>query len=231
LLRGKILLDEIKESLFPREVFSIFGIEISDSLLSGFVVVAALLIFAAIVRFVFLPKFKNVPTGFQMFLEWIVTTFDNMSKNITGHLAGLLGPYTFGAAAYICFGVLIELTSLRPVIADINACVALAMTTFILINTLAIKEHGVGGRIKYYFKPVKFAAPIKLITDCAVPVSMTFRLFGSILSGMIMMELIYAFIPFVLPAVLSPLFTLFHALIQSYVFAALTLTFIAEATE
>jgi F-type H+-transporting ATPase subunit a len=212
-------------------MFRIFGIEISDSVFSGFVVVIALLIFAAIVRIWAIPRFKNVPKGFQMFLEGIVTMFDNMSKNITGHLSGLLGPYTFGAAAYICFGVLIETVGLRPVIADINACFALALCTFILINTLAIKEHGMGGRIKYFFQPVKFVAPIKLITDCAVPVSMTFRLFGSILSGMIMMELVYAVLPYVLPAFLTPLFTLFHAVIQSYIFAALTLTFIAEATE
>lgn len=225
------MLEDIKESLFPRELFNVLGISISDSAFSGFLVVAFLLIVAAIIRIFFIPRFKNVPSGFQMFLEWIVTSFDNMSRNITGHLAGFLGPYTFGTSAYICFGVLIEMTGLRPAIADINACVALALCTFILINTLAIKEHGVGGRVKYYFKPVKFAAPIKLLTDCAVPVSMTFRLFGSILSGMIMMELIYAVLPYVLPAVLTPLFTLFHAFIQSYVFAALTLTFIAEATE
>ena len=68
---------------------------------------------------------------------------------------------------------------------------------------------------------------------------MTFRLFGSILSGMIIMDMIYILIegiwyiglPLILPAVLTPVFTLFHAFIQSYVFASLTLTFVQEAIE
>ena len=68
---------------------------------------------------------------------------------------------------------------------------------------------------------------------------MTFRLFGSILSGMVMMDLVYILVegiwyiglPLILPAILTPLFTLFHAFIQSYVFASLTLTFVQEAIE
>ena len=224
-------LGEIKDGLFPKRIEVFSGFSISSSVLSGFIVVAFVLLLALLIRLIFIPRFKNKPSAFQIFLEWIVECFAGMSRDMTGKLSGFLGPYTFGAAAYICFGVLIELTGLRPAIADISACLALALTTFILINTLAIREKGVIGRVKYYFEPVKFAAPIRLLTDCAVPVSMTFRLFGSILSGMVMMDLIYAVFPYVLPAVLAPLFTLFHALIQSYVFAALSLTFIAEATE
>ena len=70
-----------------------------------------------------------------------------------------------------------------------------------------------------------------------VPVSMSFRLFGSILSGMITMEIIYAaleeliVVPLVFPAFFSIIFTLFHAFIQAYIFAVLTTTFVAEATE
>ena len=68
---------------------------------------------------------------------------------------------------------------------------------------------------------------------------MTFRLFGSILSGMVIMDMVYILVegiwyiglPLVLPAILTPLFTLFHAFIQSYVFASLTLTFVQEAIE
>lgn len=224
-------LGEIKEGLFPERVEIFAGFTVSSSVISGFIVVALVLIVAAIVRFAVVPRFKNKPFGFQMLIEWVVESFSGMSRDLTGKLSAFLGPYTFGAAAYIFFGVLIEMFGFRPAIADISACLALALATFVIINVLAVREKGVKGRIKYYFEPVKFAAPIRLLTDCAVPVSMTFRLFGSILSGMVMMDLVYAVMPYVLPALLSPLFTLFHAVIQSYVFAALSLTFVAEATE
>ena len=62
---------------------------------------------------------------------------------------------------------------------------------------------------------------------------MTFRLFGSILSGFIVMALIYHYIwlSFVVPVLLSVIFTLFHAIIQSYIFSMLSSVFIGEALE
>ena len=146
--------------------------------------------------------------------------------------SGLMGPYTLGAAAYICCGVLIELFGLRPAIADVCACLALALCSFLFIHTLGFVKNK-QRRLLHYVNP------INIITDLAVPVSMTFRLFGSILSGMVIMDLIYIVVesiwyfglPVVIPAILTPIFTLFHALIQSYVFASLTLTFVSEAIE
>ena len=151
---------------------------------------------------------------------------------MTEEYSGLMGPYTLGAAAYICCGVLIELFGLRPAIADVGACVALALCTFIFIHTLGFMKNK-HRRLKHYLNP------INIITDLAVPVSMTFRLFGSILSGMVIMDLIYIIVegiwytvlPVFLPAIVTPLFTLFHAFIQSYVFASLSLTFVSEAIE
>ena len=78
-----------------------------------------------------------------------------------------------------------------------------------------------------------FLNPINIVTDLAVPVSMGFRLFGSIMSGMLIMEMVYGFLftSFVVPVFVSVVTTLFHALIQAYVFATLTSLFVAEATE
>ena len=224
-------LSEINDSLFPKTAFTVFGLNVNESAVSGFFVTVFLIIVAVIIRIFFIPKMSDVPGKMQMFLEWIVGLFMGMSEDMTDYKRNFLASYTFGASAYICFGVLIELVGLRPAIADVNACLALALCTFLLINILSIKRLGGFGRVKYYFKPVWYVFPIRIITDLAVPVSMTFRLFGSIVSGFIMMELIYMFCGWVLPVVLTPVFTLFHALIQSYIFSALSLTFVAEATE
>lgn len=151
---------------------------------------------------------------------------------MTENYSKMMGPYTFGAAAYICCGVLIEMFGLRPAIADIGACFALALCTFLFIHTLGFAKNKIR-RFTHYLNP------INIVTDLSVPVSMTFRLFGSILSGMVIMDMVYILVesiwyfglPLILPAVLTPLFTLFHAFIQSYVFASLTLTFVQEAIE
>ena len=65
----------------------------------------------------------------------------------------------------------------------------------------------------------------------AVPLSMALRIFGSVFSGYMIMELIYGVIPVAVPALASVIFTLFHALIQSYIYMFLSFSFVAEAAE
>ena len=197
---------ELGDKVFPADVIEIGGFRINDSVISGFIVVAAILLVALILRLTVIRHWKTTPTPMQMFLEWLVSFFDKSADEMTENYSGLMGPYTFGAAVYICCGVLIEAFGLRPAIADIGACFALALCTFLFIHTFGFMKNK-ARRFTHYLNP------INIITDISVPVSMTFRLFGSIF------------------AVLTPVFTLFHAFIQSYVFASLTLTFVQEAIE
>lgn len=223
---------ELGEKVFPKTVFEIGGFRINDSVISGFIIVAVILLIALILRLTVIRKWKTTPTPMQMFLEWLVSFFDKSADEMTENYSGLMGPYTFGAAVYICCGVLIEAFGFRPSIADVGACLALALCSFMFIHTFGFMKNK-GRRLFHYLNP------INLVSDISVPVSMTFRLFGSILSGMIIMDLIYILVgsvwywglPLILPAVLTPLFTLFHAFIQSYVFASLSLTFVQEAIE
>ena len=225
------MFDSLKEIIFPKTAGTIFGLPVNESVVSGFLVVALVSIFAVIVRIFFIPKFKFVPSGFQLFLEWIVGIFSKMSKSLT-KFGKLLGPFCFAAATYICFGVLIELFGYRPAIADLNAGYALALSTFVLLNVFALKQRKLKGRIKYYFEPVFFVAPVKFISEISIPFSMTFRLFGSILSGLVIMELLYIVLWWIpIAGILSLFFTVFHAVIQAYIFTMLSLVFIAEATE
>lgn len=224
--------EELQEKVFPKNVIKIGSFAVNDSVISGFIVVAVVLIVALILRLTIIRKWKTTPTGGQMFLEWLVSFFDKSADEMTENYSGLMGPYTLGAAAYIFCGVLIELFGLRPAIADVCACLSLALCSFIFIHTLGFVRNR-HRRLKHYLNP------INVITDLAVPVSMTFRLFGSILSGMVIMDLIYIIVesiwyfgvPVVVAAALTPVFTLFHAVIQAYVFASLTLTFVSEAIE
>ncbi|MBR2302215.1 MAG: F0F1 ATP synthase subunit A [Clostridia bacterium] len=220
---GEIVADEV----FPHLVFTLFGYNVSMAVLSVWITTFILICFAVIFRFVIFPRFKTVPTGFQAFIEWIVGAFAGMAKENVHGYSKALGPYVFSAAAFICIGTLTEMLGIRPPNADVNVCIALAICTFILIHFYGFRHK----KAKYLGK---YKILIPLLTDIAVPVSMTFRMFGSILSGFLMMSLInnvLAPLTPVLPAFASLLFTCFHALIQSYVFAVLSLSFVAEAIE
>ena len=73
----------------------------------------------------------------------------------------------------------------------------------------------------------------KTLKDFSLPVSMSFRLFGALLSGALVTELVYYFsaLSFVLPVVVGVLFTILHALIQAYVLTMLTSLFYGEVSE
>ena len=95
-------------------------------------------------------------------------------------------------------------------------------------------EKGIWGRIKHYLKPNPIIGFFRLVSDLMIPVSLACRMFGNLLSGLVIMELVYfAMGNFAvgIPAALSVFFTLFHVLMQTYVFMMLTFSFVHEATE
>ena len=80
--------------------------------------------------------------------------------------------------------------------------------------------------------PWPFWAPINIIGDVAVPISLSLRLFANVLSGTVMLALVYALlakIAYIWPAALHVYFDLFSGAIQTYVFCMLTMTYISDA--
>jgi len=111
---------------------------------------------------------------------------------------------------------------------------SLALITFILINVYGIKKKGVIGRIKSLASPTPLVFPFRVIADMAIPVSMACRLFGNMLGGMIVIDLLYTALgsnAIGIPGVAGLYFNAFHPIIQAFIFVTLTLTFINEAIE
>lgn len=211
----------------------LFGIfQVNPSLISAIIVNICLLVFAAICRIFVIPRFKLVPGKFQMLLEAWVGFFDNLAKTNSPHRNKFLGLYIFSAGSYVCIGTLFELfgfqvmtTGGTPItlpapLADINAAICMGCLSYIIILTGGIagnKLKGVGLTLKEF----------------SLPISMSFRLFGALLSGLLVTELVYYYInlSFVLPVIVGVLFTLLHALIQTYVLTLLTALFYGEVSE
>jgi F-type H+-transporting ATPase subunit a len=74
--------------------------------------------------------------------------------------------------------------------------------------------------------------PINIISDLAVPVSLSLRLFANVLSGTVIMALVYGLLRIIAlawPSVLHIYFDLFSGAIQTYVFCMLTMTYVSQA--
>jgi F-type H+-transporting ATPase subunit a len=146
-----------------------------------------------------------------------------------GDLGDGLPSFLFAVVVFMVGCAAVELFGFRAPTADITMTFALALTTLFCINYYGFKKKGLGGRLKRYFPNV-----MNFVSDIAAPVSLACRLFGNMLGGMIVMDLLYsamgnAAIGF--PSLAGLYFNLFHPLIQTYIFITLSLTFIGEAVE
>ena len=211
---------------------ALFGRLVNPGLISAYVATGALLLFALTVRIFVIPKFKYVPGRFQTVLEKTVEFFLNMAKTNSPHKTGFIAAYIFSAGVYIFSSTIFELFGIQAItsngrsislsapIADINAAIAMGVMSYLIILGAGIVCGG-------------FKGALGVLKDFSLPISMSFRLFGALLSGLLVTELVYYYIAlsFVLPVIVGVMFTLLHALIQTYVLCTLVSIFYGEAVE
>ena len=174
----------------------------------------------------------EVPGAFQNVVELIVEMLDNMVKGVMGKNAAAFANYIGILFMFILLSNISGLFGLRPPTADYGVTLALGLITFTLIHFNKFKHQKVSGVIKGLCDPWPIWAPINVIGDIAVPISLSLRLFANVLSGTVMMALIYGLLGWIAtawPAALHVYFDLFSGAIQTYVFCMLTMTYIASA--
>ncbi len=212
---------------------SLFGLKnVNPGLISAFLVTAVLLLAAVLIRVFAIPRFQMIPGRLQLLLEQAVDLFDGMAKNSSPHRFRFVGAYIFAAGAFIFVGTLFELLGIQAVtvnghpitlpapLSDVNAAIALGTLSYLVILSGGIAANGLKG-------------VGKTLKEFSLPISMSFRLFGALLSGLLVTELVYYYVSlsFVLPVIVGVLFTLLHAIIQTYVLTMLTSMYYGEVSE
>lgn len=229
--------ESIKETmldgvLHESNKIGLFGLEVNPGLISAYIVTAILLIAAALIRIFVIPKFRIIPGKFQILIEKLVEFFTDMAQKNSSHKPGFIGAYIFSAGVYIFFSTIFELFGIQAIttkgisislpapISDINAAIALGFMSYAVILGGGFICRGLRGGLS-------------VLKDISLPVSMSFRLFGALLSGLLVTELVYYYVSlsFVLPIFVGVMFTLLHAAIQTYVLATLVSIFYGEAVE
>ncbi len=179
-----------------------------------------------------IKKASDVPGGFQNIAELVVELLDGMVSSSMGKAAPRFASYIGTLFIFIFLSNISGLFGLRPPTADYGVTLPLGVITFCLIFFNKIKYQKVSGFLKGLCEPWPFWAPINVIGDVAVPVSLSLRLFANVLSGTVMMALVYGLlkpIAYAWPAVLHVYFDLFSGAIQTYVFCMLTMTYVTDA--
>lgn len=183
----------------------------------------------------------------QHIAEWIVESVNGLVKENMGEYFMGFAPFIAAILGLSAFSSLSALTGLYAPTSDINITAGWAILVFILITYYKFKA-GPLQYMKSFGDPVPFLAPLNIISEVATPVSMAFRHYGNVLSGAVISVLVatglqwlssmllgwlpglLGDIPFLqigLPAILSIYFDVFSGLLQAYIFAMLTMLYVA----
>jgi len=214
--------------------FHIFGFEVwvTQTIVNTWIVMLVILAGALFLRFK-LRQVTEVPQGIQNVAETLVEASDGLVLSMGGPKAKFAGAWIFMAFAFILVSNLSGMIGLRPPTADWATTLAMALATFFLIQLAGITNRGTA-YLKNFLKPFPLFLPINIIGELARPVSLSLRLFGNVVAGLIIMSLLYGLAPFFfllgLPVFLHAYFDLFMGLLQTYVFCALSLAFIGSAS-
>lgn len=224
---------ELKIALFEMGGQTIY---LTETVINTWIIIAVMAFIALIIR-IKSSKFKEVPDSkFQTAIEMIVDTLNGFVSSTMGGSSGKKFAAYFGPLiVFIAVCNLSGLLGFRPPTADFATTLAFALITFFMIHGFGIKSKGLK-YFKGFLEPIPLLLPINIIGELATPVSLSFRLFGNILGGSIIMGLVYAMFPKLviflgIPAVLHCYFDVFAGALQAFIFVMLSMTFVSSAMD
>lgn len=180
-------------------------------------------------------KVDEVPTGFQNVIETAIEATNNLVRDTMGERNMKFGPYIFTLMAFLAVANLLGLIGLTPPTSDYSVTFSLAIVTFFLTQIFQFRtSRGLGGYLKSFTEPFVLLTPLNVIGELANPVSLSFRLFGNIMSGGIILGLIYQAAGLFAPVLAAPLhayFDVFSGLLQTFIFIMLTMIFVGGVAE
>ena len=223
----KNLLEELNcQTVFTIPVFG--GIAVDESIVVTWIIMAVL----AVLSIVFVRNLRvENPGKVQLALESVISWAQDFFEGIIGKENRRYIPYLMTVALYLAVSNVIGLLGFKPPTKDLNVTAALALMSMVLIEYSGIHRNGVKHWAGHFANPVPFVAPIMVMEVFIRPLSLCMRLFGNMLGGFVVMELVKQVVPLLVPIPLSFYFDIFDGLLQAYVFVFLTALFMNEEME
>jgi F-type H+-transporting ATPase subunit a len=206
---------------------------ITRTIVNTWFIMAFLVGLALVIRFK-LRKKTEVPKGVQNVVELCVEMFDGMLRGSAGDRLMFMGGWFFTVFTFILIANFSGMIGMRPPTADWATTFSMAIVTFILIQAMGIKFRG-KKYLKTLIEPHWAFTPLNVVGELARPISLSFRLYGNVLSGLILVTMLYSltpiFVRLFVPAFVHAYFDLFSGALQTYIFCVLSMTFIGVATQ
>lgn len=220
------------------------NIKISETIVVQWLIMLMLIVAALILS----RGLQKYPTSKrQHFLEWSIGSLRNLVTETMGNKFVDRVPWiTSYIGTLLLFFVssdLITLLALKSPTTDLDTTVGWAIITFFMIYIMGVKFKGIK-YFKEFIEPTPLMLPLHLIGELSRPISLSFRPFGNILGGTIIMGLVYQLLAFIstliphmsipvgqflIPIPLHMYFDLFAGSLQAFIFIMLTMVFVSSA--
>jgi F-type H+-transporting ATPase subunit a len=166
----------------------------------------------------------------QNLLEIIVTGIKSQIEEVglpkPERYIGFLGTlFLFIATASLCTVI----PGYQPPTGSLSTTTALALCVFVAVPLFGIADLGLGGYLKSYAEPTPMMLPFNIISEFSRTLALAVRLFGNMMSGVMIIGILLSITPFIFPIVMTAL-GLLTGMVQAYIFSILAAVYIAAAT-
>lgn len=231
--------------LKPETLGFFHGLPITNTLFTSWIVMAFLLV----ISFIATRKISLVPSGLQNFFEMIIEFGYTTVEDLAGSKSKVIFPIVFTFFLYVLLGNYFGLLPgfgtigfhtkegfiplLRSINSDLNMTLGLALVSAVATHSLAIKYLGLKDYLKRWvsLNPIfLFVGLLEIVGEFTKVISLSFRLFGNIFAGEIVISTISSMFAFILPL---PFYFLeiIVGFVQAAIFMMLTLVFMVILTE
>ncbi|MCZ7666915.1 MAG: F0F1 ATP synthase subunit A [Chloroflexi bacterium] len=207
------------EDIFPRVVFTFFGIPVRDTIISTWVMMVIIIGAAIWLR-------RRYPMALEMLVDFI----NDLITDIMGRSAAPFLPLLSALAIFIAVANIIGVVPfLISPTRDVNTPLALALVVFFSVHYFGIRSKGAYRYVRDMASPI-YLLPLEIVSQLTRTLSLTLRLFGNILSTEMIIAVIFILAPLFVPLPLVG-FSIFVGLLQAYIFTALAAVYIVAGLE
>lgn len=196
-----------------------------DTLYMTWLTMAVLILIAVLA----VRKLDKVPRGWQNLLELAVTGLLEQIENTIGPAGKKLAPLIITLFLFLLlanwFGLVPGFTSPTN---DLNTTLGLALMVIVLVHLIGIMNKGIMGHLKHFIEPNLIFLPINIIEEIAKPVTLSFRLFGNIMAGEILLVVLGMLVPYFVPT-LWLAFSVVVGIIQAFIFTMLAMAYLSNS--
>jgi F-type H+-transporting ATPase subunit a len=133
--------------------------------------------------------------------------------------------FLFIAASCLCTLV----PGYMPPTGSLSTALALALCVFVAVPFFGIREQGLGAYLRTYARPTLVMLPFNIISEVSRTLALAVRLFGNMMSGVMIIGILLTITPYLFPIAMTAL-GLLTGMVQAYIFSILAAVYIAAAT-